>query len=118
MHRHIYCMWPKIAGQSVAVCKLLSTIAHHSRKYEECTEWEDILQTVHCASSMASACVAMPSCVPQVLRDFDLRVRPGQVVAVVGASGSGKSTLLNLLLRFYDVEKGEVSTVVECETYS
>lgn len=58
----------------------------------------------------------------QVLRDFDLRVRPGQVVAVVGASGSGKSTLLNLLLRFYDVEKGEVSsynsTVVECELYS
>jgi len=43
-----------------------------------------------------------------VLRDIDLTVRPGQVVALVGGSGAGKSTLVNLLPRFYDVSAGAV----------
>jgi subfamily B ATP-binding cassette protein MsbA len=43
-----------------------------------------------------------------VLKDIDLTVRPGQVVALVGASGAGKSTLVNLLPRFYDVTAGAV----------
>jgi ATP-binding cassette subfamily B protein len=44
----------------------------------------------------------------QVLFDLDLRIGPGQTVAVVGGSGSGKSTLARLLLRFYDVDEGRV----------
>jgi ATP-binding cassette subfamily B protein len=43
------------------------------------------------------------------LHDFDLQVRPGETVALVGPSGAGKSTVLQLLLRFYDVQSGEVS---------
>ncbi|MFM2295711.1 MAG: hypothetical protein RLZZ350_2124 [Verrucomicrobiota bacterium] len=43
-----------------------------------------------------------------VLRGVDLRVLPGQLVALVGASGSGKTTLANLLLRFYDPQGGAV----------
>jgi ATP-binding cassette subfamily B multidrug efflux pump len=43
-----------------------------------------------------------------VLRDVSFRVRPGETLAVVGHTGAGKSTLANLLLRFYDVERGEV----------
>lgn len=45
---------------------------------------------------------------PDVLRGFDLHVRPGETVAVVGATGSGKSTVARLLLRFYDVNEGAV----------
>ncbi|MFZ5668904.1 MAG: ABC transporter transmembrane domain-containing protein [Pseudomonadota bacterium] len=42
------------------------------------------------------------------LRGFDLRVRPGETVALVGPSGAGKSTVLRLLLRFYDPQAGRV----------
>ena len=43
-----------------------------------------------------------------VLKDIDLRVTPGEKVAIVGATGAGKSTLINLLCRFYDVQEGEI----------
>lgn len=44
----------------------------------------------------------------QVLYDFDLEVRAGHKVALVGATGSGKTTVVNLLMRFYDVDRGRI----------
>lgn len=43
-----------------------------------------------------------------VIRDFSLTVPSGKKVALVGATGSGKSTIVNLLMRFYDIDKGEI----------
>lgn len=43
-----------------------------------------------------------------VLRDFNLTIRPGERVGLVGASGAGKTTLVNLLMRFYEPTRGEI----------
>ncbi|MBP3486828.1 MAG: ABC transporter ATP-binding protein [Roseburia sp.] len=43
-----------------------------------------------------------------VIRDFSLTVPSGKKVALVGSTGSGKTTIVNLLMRFYDIESGEI----------
>jgi len=43
-----------------------------------------------------------------VLRDVSFIVKPGQTVAIVGHTGAGKTTLISLLLRFYDVQRGQI----------
>ena len=43
-----------------------------------------------------------------LIRNFNLKVKPGQRVAIVGPTGSGKTTVINLLMRFYDVNSGSV----------
>jgi ATP-binding cassette subfamily B multidrug efflux pump len=43
-----------------------------------------------------------------VLQDITLRIEPGETVAVVGHTGAGKTTITNLLLRFYDVQRGTI----------
>ena len=43
-----------------------------------------------------------------VLRDVSFRVEPGETIAVVGHTGAGKTTLTNLMLRFYDVQRGSI----------
>jgi len=43
-----------------------------------------------------------------VLKDISLKLNPGQTVALVGTTGSGKTTLVNLLLRFYDPQRGTI----------
>jgi ATP-binding cassette subfamily B multidrug efflux pump len=52
--------------------------------------------------------VAEPSDEDWVLRDVSFRVMPGQTIAIVGHTGAGKTTLISLLLRFYDVQRGQI----------
>ena len=44
-----------------------------------------------------------------LIRNFNLEVKPGEMVAIVGPTGAGKTTLINLLMRFYDVIKGAIT---------
>ena len=43
-----------------------------------------------------------------VLKDLNLQANAGQTIAIVGATGAGKTTIINLLMRFYDVQAGEI----------
>lgn len=43
-----------------------------------------------------------------VIKDFSLEVPSGKKIALVGATGSGKTTIVNLLMRFYDIDNGEI----------
>lgn len=45
---------------------------------------------------------------PQVLKNINLKVEPGEMIALVGRSGSGKSTLASLIPRFYELEQGQI----------
>ena len=44
----------------------------------------------------------------KLIQDFNLSVKPGQRIAIVGPTGCGKTTLINLLMRFYDVNEGKI----------
>ncbi len=48
-----------------------------------------------------------------VIKDISFQIKPGEVVAVVGPTGAGKTTLVSLLSRFYDVEDGRGSILVD-----
>lgn len=44
----------------------------------------------------------------ELIKDMNLKVNPGDSIAIVGPTGAGKTTIVNLLMRFYDVDKGEI----------
>ena len=45
----------------------------------------------------------------RIINNFNLQVEPGKMIAIVGKTGAGKTTLINLLMRFYDVDEGEIA---------
>ena len=70
----------------------------------------DALAPAHCAGRVTAAHVDF-SYVPEVplIEDFNLEVEPGRRIAIVGPTGCGKTTLINLLMRFYEVNAGEIA---------
>ena len=44
-----------------------------------------------------------------LIQNFDVKVKPGETIAIVGPTGAGKTTLINLLMRFYDVDNGQIT---------
>ena len=58
----------------------------------------------------------------QVIHDFNLKIESGKKIALVGSTGSGKTTVINLLMRFYDIDSGEITVDgmniknIDCDT--
>jgi len=54
-----------------------------------------------------------------IINDFSAKIKPGQKIAIVGPTGAGKTTMVNLLMRFYDIDSGEIlidGTSINCVT--
>ncbi len=83
--------------QSIAVPHLL--VDREDAKRLEVTRGEVVFRAVD---------FTYPNSNAPVLRDFNLTIRPGERIGLVGRSGAGKSTLVNLLLRFHDPDGGAI----------
>ena len=75
----------------------------------EVPDAEDVVDLEHANGKVELSHVYF-SYVPEqkLIEDFNLSVKPGQRVAIVGPTGCGKTTLINLLMRFYDVNSGTI----------
>lgn len=101
---------------SEVVTELQNSLACAARLFELLDEREeepdasDALELAHVRGQVDISHVDF-SYVPghPLIRDFELHVRPGERVAIVGPTGCGKTTLINLLMRFYDVDSGSIS---------
>src|SRR6267143_1781402 len=80
------------------------------RPIQDLSEKFNILQSAMAASERIFKLLDEPVPAEEdwVLRDVSFRVEPGQTIAIVGHTGAGKTTLISLLLRFYDIQRGQI----------
>ncbi len=108
--------FPIIQAASIANV-LQSAVASAERVFELLDEAEEVPDPV--SPAILAAAVAGRVTFEHVafryaadkplIEDLDLVVEPGQTVAIVGPTGAGKTTLVNLLMRFYDVDRGRIT---------
>ena len=102
----------EISGVITELQNALACAGHIFELLDEPTQSPDpqdatTLQNVRGEVDLSHVCF---SYVPErkLIEDFTLHVTPGQRVAIVGPTGCGKTTMINLLMRFYDVDSGEI----------
>lgn len=98
---------------SGVITELQNALACAARLFELIEETPEILeekQELGIAAGNVTIENVSFSYVPEkkLIQNFNLTVQPGQRVAIVGPTGCGKTTLINLLMRFYDVNKGAI----------
>ncbi len=69
----------------------------------------DGIDTENCVFEFHNVSFSYPETEPLVLRDFSMKIRSGERLAVVGMNGSGKSTMIKLLCRLYDPTEGKIT---------
>ncbi len=74
---------------------------------EEVPEEPGVLEAVRGEVDIRDVCFSYDKNA-KLIEDFNLHVEPGMRVAIVGPTGCGKTTFINLLMRFYDVDSGEI----------
>lgn len=108
-------VWPMIAiGDSITLFSqgraALNRIGDVLRSVSDIVEDENAIKDVKLSGGITIKNVqfAYDKGQPEVLKDIDLVIRPGETLGILGKTGAGKSTLVNLLLRVYDVSGGEI----------
>ncbi len=94
--------------QSIAVAERIKEILDIKTEYEERDGREDLNEQIE-KIRFENVYFKYPSTSEYVLKGINVEFKKGQKSAIVGRTGSGKSTLINLIPRFYDVQKGQVS---------
>lgn len=99
---------------SSVMTEMQTALAASQRVFEFLDEKEEIqnnkiqaITTIKGNVELENICFRYNENIP-LIENFNLKVRPGQTVAIVGKTGCGKTTLINLLMRFYDQNKGKI----------
>ncbi|CAG8589114.1 1899_t:CDS:10 [Acaulospora morrowiae] len=101
---------PNSAKAKIAALSIFEILDHHSRIDPTQNEGKDRPTPVTGSANIRDAYFNYPARPNiKIHCGLNLSISPGQTVALVGGSGSGKSTVISLLLRFYDVQSGEVN---------
>ncbi len=101
----------QIAGQANL---LQSGLASAERVFELLAEEEETPDVVTAELGEVTGQVSLErvsfsySADKPLIHDFNLQVRPGQTIAIVGPTGAGKTTIVNLLMRFYEIDSGHI----------
>lgn len=96
------------------VNNLQSSLASAERVFEIINEPEEVPDTPTCEISNPKGYVSFEhvnfcyEAEKPLYDDFNLEVKPGQLIAIVGPTGAGKTTLVNLLMRFYEIQGGAI----------
>ncbi len=102
----------EISGVITELQNALACAGRVFRFLEEPTEKPDPAEMDHSSATQGSVEISRVSFsyTPEkpLIRDFNLKVKPGQRVAIVGPTGCGKTTMINLLMRFYEVNEGQI----------
>lgn len=99
-----------------AAQSLQSTAAAGERVFDmlESTEMEDEsgktakLSTIEGNVEFSNVGFSYPGSDKTIIHDFSAKVKAGEKIAIVGPTGAGKTTMINLLMRFYDVSRGDI----------
>ena len=95
--------------RALGACERLQELARMPVDIQGPSDALSLTQPVRAELQLQQLSFAYPdSPTEPVLKDLSLHIRPGERVALVGPSGGGKSTLFQLLLRFYNLEQGQI----------